>query len=99
MLRVARGLLLRVVDDIDAGNSELSEEDALAVVDILRKYTFKDELFSKCQACQYLHMGRPTFDLYVRSGFLPKGKKRAGFKELSWTKRELDDYLRKTRNI
>lgn len=95
ILGTVRDLLLRIVADIDAGNSNLSEEDTLAIVDILHKYTYKDELFSKYQACRYLHISRSTFDLYVRKGQIPKGKKRAGFKELSWTKNELDNYLNK----
>ena len=44
---------------------------------------------SKEQACIYLNMSRSRFDDLVRQGKLPKGKKRAGFKELFWYKDEL----------
>lgn len=44
--------------------------------------------------------GRATFDNYVREGKLPRGKHEAGFKELSWDKKTLDEFIRrnKTRN-
>lgn len=99
MLGIVKSLLLKIVDDIDAGNSNLSEEDTLSIIGILHKYTYKDELFSKYQACKYLHISRSTFDLYIRKGLIPKGKKRAGFKELSWTKKDLDLYLKEKDNI
>lgn len=38
---------------------------------------------SKIQACDYLGVSRATFDNYVRDGFIPKGIKQEGFKELS----------------
>ena len=40
-------------------------------------------------------MSRASFDNYVREGKLPKGKKVAGFNELSWTKKELDEYKKR----
>ena len=48
---------------------------------------------SKYQAYQYLNVSRATFDNYVREGRLPRGKKEAGFKELSWKKQDLDDFI------
>lgn len=41
-------------------------------------------------------MSRATFDNYIREGKLPKGKKEAGFKELFWIKKELDEYINKS---
>lgn len=43
-------------------------------------------------------MSRATFDNYVREGKLPKGKHEIGFKELSWCKKDLDEFVRKSRN-
>ena len=48
---------------------------------------------SKIQACDYLGVSRATFDNYVRDGFIPKGIKQEGFKELSWNKADLDIFL------
>lgn len=48
---------------------------------------------SKIQACDYLGVSRATFDNYVKNGWIPKGYKQDGFKELSWMKSDLDFYL------
>lgn len=93
MLSVIRELLLKIVDDIDTGNSNLSDEESIEVIKSLRKYTRKDIPLSKYQAYTYLNMSRATFDNLVREGKLPKGKKIAGFKELFWYKRDLNKYI------
>lgn len=94
MLSVIRELLLKIVDDIDTGNSNLSDEESIEVIKSLRKYTRKDTPLSKYQAYTYLNMSRATFDNMVREGKLPKGKKIAGFKELIWYKRDLNKYIK-----
>lgn len=94
MLSVIRELLLKIVDDIDTGNSNLSDEESIEVIKSLRKYTRKDTPLSKYQAYTYLNMSRAKFDNMVRDGKLPKGKKIAGFKELIWYKRDLNKYIK-----
>lgn len=67
MLRVIRSLLLKIVDDIDAGNSNISEgEEAIEIVDSLKRFTDKEKRLSKYAACEYLNVSRATFDNYVR---------------------------------
>lgn len=90
MLRVIRSLLLKIIDDIDAGNSNISEGEAIEIVDSLKR-------LSKYAACEYLNVSRATFDNYVREGKLPRGKHEIGFKELSWSKKELDEFVKKCR--
>ena len=94
MLNVIKELLLKIVDDIDTGNSNLSDEESIEVIKSLRKYTRKDKPLSKYQAYTYLNMSRAKFDNMVRDGKLPKGKKVAGFKELIWYKRDLNKYIK-----
>lgn len=94
MLSVLQKLLRKIDKDIDAGNSNLTEEEELQVVEILKAYTRKDKPMSKYQAYTYLNMSRANFDLYVQDGKLPKGVKVEGFKELFWYKRDLDAYLK-----
>lgn len=48
---------------------------------------------SKADACSYLHMSRSTFDSWVRCGSIPKGKKMRGWKELYWSKADLDKFI------
>ena len=95
MLGVIRSLLLKIVDDIDAGNSNISEGEALEIVDSLKRFTDKEKRLSKYAACEYLNVSRATFDNYVREGKLPRGKHEIGFKELSWSKKELDEFVKK----
>lgn len=90
MLKVIRNLLLKIVDDIDAGNSNITEGEAMEIVDSLKR-------LSKYAACEYLNVSRATFDNYVREGKLPRGKHEAGFKELSWDKKTLDEFIRRNK--
>ena len=89
MLQVIRRLLQKIIDDIDSGNSNISEEEELAFIDSLKQYTRKDNRWSKYQAYTFLNISRATFDRYVREGRIPKGKSIPGYKELSWSEREI----------
>ncbi len=95
MLQTIKKYLLSIVDDIDAGNSNIDEEEALQIAKMLREAVRKDNPMSKYQAYTYLNISRATFDNLVRDGKLPKGKKVPGFKELMWYKRDLRKYLNK----
>lgn len=98
MLRIIRNLLQKIIDDIDAGNSNINEADAIEVAKILTEYTRKDKGISKYSACQYLNISRATFDNYVREGKIPKGKHEIRFKELRWYKKDLDKFIEESRN-
>lgn len=82
--------MLRIVADIDTGNSNCSEAELDSLVKVIKSYTDKTRKLSKYQACQYLNVSRATFDNYVRAGLLPRGCKEQGFKELFWTLKDLD---------
>lgn len=92
-MQALRKILVRLLKDtankIDSGNCELSETEALDIVN-----AFSHEVMSKAKACSYLNISRSRFDDLVREGKLPKGRKRMGFKELVWYKDELNDRLR-----
>lgn len=68
MLKVLRNLLLKIVDNIDAGNSNITEKDSIEIIDALKRFTDKKQRLSKYSACQYLNVSRATFDNYVRGG-------------------------------
>lgn len=91
-------LLEQCLGNIKAGTSNISEEDQLEIVAMLKKYTDKDRRLSKYQACTYLNMSRATFDNYVREGKIPKGKKETGWKELSWSESELKEIIKQFRH-
>lgn len=82
MLKIIREILLKIVNDIDTGNSNLSPEECEEVIEYLSGITNKNEKLSKYQACKYLKVSRATFDNYVKAKKIPKGRKQIGFKEL-----------------
>lgn len=93
MIQLLKKCLLKLVDDIDAGNTEITENDALQICGLVNELIHKDERMSKYKAYSYLNISRATFDNYVAQGLLPKGKKEAGYKELSWYKKDLDAFI------
>lgn len=97
MLGIIRQQLQRIIDDIDCGNTNISEDEMLKVTEVLNSVTYRPKRLSKYRACQYLNVSRATFDNYVKNGLLPRGKKEAGFKELSWEKKELDEFIKSRR--
>ena len=79
-----------MIDDLDAGNSNIDEEDAITIAKFLRETTRTDIPMSKYQAFTYLNISRAKFDNLIREGKLPRGKKVSGFKELCWYKKDLN---------
>ena len=94
MIKVLQKLLRKIDKDIDAGNTNITEEEALEIATILKEYVRKDSPMSKYQAYTYLNISRATFDNLVREGKLPAGQKVPGFKELFWYKKDLDKYIK-----
>jgi len=92
MLQTIKKLLLKIVDDIDAGNSNADEEELMQVAGLLKKYTKKDTPMSKYQAYTYLGVSRATFDNLVREGRIPEGRKIPGFKEKVWYKKDFKKF-------
>jgi hypothetical protein len=95
MLKIIRDLLEKIIDDIDAGNSNIKEDEAIEIVKVIKSYTDKTKRLSKYQACQKLNVSRATFDNLVREGIIPRGEKVIGFKELFWEEKTLDDCIKK----
>jgi hypothetical protein len=98
MLKIIREILSKIINDIDAGNSNITDNDAMELTKILKSYTDKTQKMSKYQAYRYLNVSRATFDNYVREGLLPRGSREAGFKELFWTQKDLDNFIKSRRN-
>ena len=89
-------ILIKALEEIlvrlKSKECELTEKELDEAISLANLANKKRGL-SKEQACQYLNLSRSTFDTYIRNGWLPKGQKRLGFKELSWTPCELDKSL------
>jgi predicted DNA-binding transcriptional regulator AlpA len=98
ILKLIKEQLLKIVGDIDSGNSNLTERESIEALKALNKFTARDIWMSKYQAYTYLNISRATFDNYVRKGILPKGKKESGFKEKLWYKADLDNFIKDKRH-
>ena len=75
----------------------MSEEEAVSLLENIRRVTDKEEIMSKYEACRYLNVSRSTFDSYVRSGELPRGVRKPGFKNILFLKKDLDLFIKKKR--
>lgn len=93
MLNIIRNLLQQLLNDIDTGNTNLSEAEQGEIINLIQKVTTKE--MSKLEAADYIGVSRATFDNYIKNGQIPQGQKRRGFKELSWNKFDLDKFLQK----
>lgn len=91
MLKLIKAAFQQFIDNIDSGNSNISEEDQRKLLDLLQK--INSEELSKLESADYIGVSRATFDNYINRGLIPKGHKRQGFKELSWNKSDLDKYI------
>ena len=89
-LEVLKLGLNQVINDIDSGNSNASDEEIDVILDTINKTTNTQNKLSKYQACKYLNISRATFDNWVRDGKIPEGRKEQGFKEKFWIKSDLD---------
>lgn len=95
LLKVA---LQNSLDNINAGNTNLTEEQAMDLVEHLEQINKGSATVSKAYACEHLlHININKFDYLVRTGIIPVGRKRLGFKELSWKIKDFDrviEYLK-----
>lgn len=95
MLKIIKELLVRIIDDIDAGNSDMTEEEEIQVARFLNKTLRKDRPLNKYQAYTYLNISRAKFDNMVREGLIPRGRKVEGSRELRWYKKDLPKLVKK----
>lgn len=95
MLNIIKKLLEKLLNDIDAGNSNVTEDEGKEIIEMLSGIT--DNRMSKYQACQYLNVSRATFDNLVRDGLLPEGRRQAGFKEKYWRRTDIMKYIPKSK--
>lgn len=66
MLKIIREILLKIVNDIDTGNSNLSPEECEEVIEYLSGITNKNEKLSKYQACKYLKLVERLLTIMLR---------------------------------
>lgn len=92
MLQTIKLLLKQILDDIDAGNSNISESEQQELTELIQKITSKK--LSTIQAADYIGVCRSTFKNYVDKGLIPKGIKEQGVHSLFWYKCDLDKFIK-----
>lgn len=97
MTNILSSLFRKIANDIDTGNSVVSEEEEISIIETINRLSNKEERLSKYSSYTYLNVSRATFDSYIRMNKLPKGEHKAGFKELSWSKKDLDKFIKNNR--
>lgn len=91
-LKILRDILLETVNNIDAGNTNKSEEELDEIINTLTTLNRGVHRISKRYACdKILHCSLSTFDNYLALGLIPPGRKEVGFKELSWREKDFDE--------
>lgn len=76
LLDVVKNQLQNAISNIDAGNSNLNEEQMEELIKTLSTLNKGVKRISKAYACEHiLHCSTATFDNYVRAGIIPKGKR------------------------
>lgn len=81
-------LLKETAERIDAGNCEMSNAEAIDLINTIGHISM-----SKEEVCRYVNTSRSNFDRLVLEGKFPKGRKVLGRKELVWYKDEIDKCL------
>ena len=90
-LDILRSCLVQAVNSIDAGNTNLDEDQCEEVIDMINHIALVENKYSKYQACKYLGVSIATFDRYVKEKLIPEGRRQQGFKEIFWIKQDLID--------
>lgn len=91
-MKVLIDLVEQMLNNMKSGNSNISEEGQLELIDVIHKITSPE--LNKIEAADYIGVCRATFDNYVNKGLIPVGRKRQNSKELHWCKSDLDKYLK-----
>lgn len=100
LIQALRSELVAIIKYIDNSDYNISDVDDMnEVITVLRKTTHQDKPMSKYAVCEYLYISHATFDNYVADGKIPPGRNEQGFKELSWYKKDLEEYKEKYRKV
>ncbi|MGL5732315.1 MAG: helix-turn-helix transcriptional regulator [Bacteroidales bacterium] len=87
-------VLTKGVNQLINGECDESESSLKGLADYAKNFVCPERHLSKYEAAKYLKCCTRQFDRYISEGKIPKGKSQAGFKELSWLKKDLDKFLK-----
>lgn len=90
-LKILRQALISLIDNIDKGNTTENEEELDAAIQALTTINKGIPRHSKRWLCDnILHCSESCFNNYLSLGIIPPGHKTLGFKELSWSEKEME---------
>ena len=92
-LQAIDDILLELHERIRSGRRLTNKQQNIMMLNFLHTISNKDEPMSKTQSYRYIGIYRATFDRYVASGDITKGKKALWFTELVWYARNLDPVI------
>ena len=99
MLKELRDLLMKIVNDIDSGNSNIDEsqtiEIASAIGELVSRYN-KPKIpnkLTRLEVCRYLRISETKFNILRRKGLISEGIKKVGDVR-KWSIEELDKYIK-----
>lgn len=98
ILNIVAQELEKISKSIQEGNSELTEEECISILEMIKTISDKTNYVSKYEAyTKYLRVSKSTFEGYIRKGLLPPGIHRPGFKEKAWKVKDLEDFIKNRR--
>lgn len=80
-LLLLKKLLEQAIENIDAGNTNLTEEECLELIDVVKKYNPErkvDRELTVTDICKEYHITRQTFYRKINAGIIPEGIKKPG---------------------
>lgn len=90
-LKILRKVLEEAINNIDAGNSNHSDDELDDIISSLTKLNRGIKRISKREVCErILHCSPSIFDNYIKLGLIPRGHKEYGFKEFNWSEKDFD---------
>ena len=87
--KILAHLLRGLADNIDAGNSNITEAEMMEICEMISNSSNPEEKISKYQTADLLGVNHKTVDYYVRKGYIPHGRQEVGFKEIFWYKKDI----------
>lgn len=98
MSNIIRNLLQNIIDNIDAGNSNIDEsqtmEIASSIGELMAKFNKSKtpNMFTRTAACKYLNISESKFNMLRNKGLISEGTKEGGDVR-RWSREELDTYI------
>jgi hypothetical protein len=86
-IKVIRQLLAQIIDDIDNGHYDRTDDEIDAAIDVFSTLNHGIKRYSKRWLCDnVLHCSESCFNHYLSIGIIPEGNKVGiGFKEKCWS--------------